>query len=223
MSLSDTLDVAVLVSGSGTNLQAILERFQGEPHPRVRVSRVIASRRGIGAIGRAEAYGVEVSVLPPGAPPSDWLERELTACGAGLVVLAGWLKMIPAAVVAAYRGRMINIHPALLPAFGGPGMYGRHVHEAVLDRGARVTGVTVHFVDEIYDHGAIVGQWPVPVLEGDDADRLAARVLKVEHRVLPEIVRAYADGEFGLDDEGRVRWNRPWFAGEAFRLAAGAE
>lgn len=223
MSLSDTLDVAVLVSGSGTNLQAILERFQGEPHPRVRVSRVIASRRGIGAIGRAEAYGVEVSVLPPGAPPSDWLERELTACGAGLVVLAGWLKMIPAAVVAAYRGRMINIHPALLPAFGGPGMYGRHVHEAVLDRGARVTGVTVHFVDEIYDHGAIVGQWPVPVLEGDDADRLASRVLKVEHRVLPEIVRAYADGEFGLDDEGRVRWNRPWFAGEAFRLAAGAE
>ena len=126
--------------------------------------------------------------------------------------------MVPPEVVAAFRDRMINIHPALLPAFGGPGMYGRHVHEAVVASGARISGVTVHFVDEIYDHGAIIGQWPVPVLEGDDAGTLAARVLKVEHRVLPDVVRAFADGDFSLGEDGRVSWTSPWFDGDAFRM-----
>lgn len=217
--MSKALDVAVLASGSGTNLQAILDRFQTDEREPVRVCRLIASRSGIGAIDRAAVHGVPASVLPSDAVGADWLLDELRDSGAGLAVLAGWLKMIPPEVVQAFRGQMINIHPALLPAFGGPGMYGRHVHEAVVQSGARVTGVTVHFVDEIYDHGAIIGQWPVPVLEGDDAESLAARVLKVEHRVLPEVVRAYAREELELDREGRVRWKRPWFDSGEFELA----
>jgi folate-dependent phosphoribosylglycinamide formyltransferase PurN len=137
------------------------------------------------------------------------------------VVLAGWLRLVPEPVVRAYRGRMVNIHPALLPSFGGEGMYGRRVHEAVLRSGARVTGPTVHFVDEAYDEGAIIAQWPVPVREGDDPERLADRVLEREHRILPEVVAALARGEVRLDEEGRARWERPWFPGGRFVLEGG--
>jgi folate-dependent phosphoribosylglycinamide formyltransferase PurN len=109
-----------------------------------------------------------------------------------LVVLAGYLKLVPSDVIAHFRGRIINVHPALLPAFGGKGMYGRRVHEAVLASGARESGATVHLVDEAYDRGAILGQARVPVLPGDDPERLAARVLQVEHRLLPAAVLAAA-------------------------------
>jgi folate-dependent phosphoribosylglycinamide formyltransferase PurN len=109
-----------------------------------------------------------------------------------LVVLAGYLKLVPSDVIARFRGRIINVHPALLPAFGGKGMYGRGVHEAVLASGARESGATVHLVDEVYDRGAILGQARVPVLPGDDPERLAARVLQVEHRLLPAAVLAAA-------------------------------
>jgi len=113
----------------------------------------------------------------------------VTAAGdAGLVVLAGYLKRVPAAAVARLRWRLINIHPALLPAFGGPGMYGRRVHEAVLASGAALSGATVHYVDEEYDRGPIIAQWPVPVLGDDTPDTLAARVLEVEHQLLPQAV-----------------------------------
>jgi folate-dependent phosphoribosylglycinamide formyltransferase PurN len=109
-----------------------------------------------------------------------------------LVVLAGYLKLVPAPVIEAYRGRIINIHPALLPAFGGKGMYGHRVHEAVLASGARESGASVHLVDEVYDRGPVLAQARVPVLPGDDAERLAARVLEAEHRLLPAAVLAAA-------------------------------
>jgi folate-dependent phosphoribosylglycinamide formyltransferase PurN len=109
-----------------------------------------------------------------------------------LLVLAGYLKLVPAEVVARYRGRIINVHPALLPAFGGKGMYGRRVHEAVLASGARESGATVHLVDEVYDRGTILAQARVPVLPDDDPETLAARVLQVEHRLLPAVVLAAA-------------------------------
>jgi phosphoribosylglycinamide formyltransferase/phosphoribosylglycinamide formyltransferase-1 len=116
------------------------------------------------------------------------------------VVLAGYLRRIPDEVVRRYADRMINVHPALLPSFGGAGMYGMRVHEAVLASGATVTGVTAHFVDEEYDRGPIIAQWPVPVLNGDDSATLAARVLRVEHLLYPRVVDAVAGGRLTLAD-----------------------
>lgn len=214
------VQLVVFVSGSGTNLQALLDRFHAGPGPSgVRVSRVVASRPGIGAIERAETAGVPWAVLPAGASGEELataMLAEVEAAEADFAVLAGFLRLVPERVVRRMRGRILNIHPALLPAFGGGGMYGRRVHEAVLASGARVTGVTVHVVDEQYDHGAIVAQWPVPVLEADDPERLAARVLKVEHRLLPDVVAALAAGDLSIDDAGRPRWARPFFTAERF-------
>jgi phosphoribosylglycinamide formyltransferase-1 len=111
---------------------------------------------------------------------------------------------------------MINIHPALLPSFGGRGMYGRRVHEAVLAEGCRITGVTVHFVNEEFDRGPIIAQWPVPVMEDDDAENLAGRVLQVEHRLLPLVVHSLATGAARLSSEGRVEWRIPLYAADVF-------
>lgn len=217
--------VAVLASGSGTNLQALLDRFHGEERerggPHVRMALVVGSRPGIGALRRAERAGVPTTVVEGPDPEGTRLADRLQSASAELVVLAGYLRLVPTPVVRAYRGRMVNIHPALLPAFGGEGMYGAAVHRAVLERGVRVTGATVHFVDEAYDEGPIIAQWPVPVLEGDDPEQLAARVLQVEHRLLPEVVAALAAGAVRLEEEGGVRWERPWFEEGAFVLADG--
>ncbi len=173
----------MLVSGGGTNLQALLDALGDSPV--ARVTRVVASRPDAGALERARRAGVPAAVL---ADPAD--ARELLAAlgDARLAVLAGYVKRVPPAVVARFRWRLINIHPALLPAFGGPGMYGDRVHRAVLASGAAVSGATVHYVDEEYDRGPIVAQWPVPVHAGDTLETLAARVLEVEHRLLPLVV-----------------------------------
>lgn len=180
--------VAVLVSGGGTNLQALLDALHDSPL--ARVARVISNRRDAGALDRARRAGVPTTVL------RDATDAELhTALGdAQLVVLAGYLKLIPASVVGRFRGRMINIHPALLPDFGGPGMYGHRVHEAVLASGATESGVTVHFVDEVFDRGAIIAQEKVRVEPGDTPDTLAARVLAAEHALLPKVVLDLAKG-----------------------------
>ena len=175
--------VAVLASGGGTNLQALLDACG--PGAPARVTRVISNRADAGALERARAAGVPGVVL---RDPSDAAELLAALAGADLVVLAGYLKLIPAAAVARFPGRMINIHPALLPAFGGPGMYGRRVHEAVLASGAQQSGATVHYVDEHYDRGPIIAQRTVPVLPGDTPETLAARVLAVEHELLPQVV-----------------------------------
>ena len=124
--------------------------------------------------------------------PEDPAEIVTAIGDAPLVVLAGYLKRIPPAAVARLRWRVINIHPALLPAFGGPGMYGRRVHQAVLASGVTLSGATVHYVDEEYDRGPIIAQWPVPVRPDDTPDTLAARVLEVEHRLLPPVVMELA-------------------------------
>lgn len=210
--------VVVLVSGSGTNLQSLLDRYNLGEDDDARVVRVIGSSPGIGALDRARAAGVETAVLEDHDEDGGRLQAHLEAADADLVVLAGYLRLVPAPVVRAWRGRMINIHPALLPSFGGQGMYGRRVHEAVLEAGARVSGPTVHFVDEEYDRGPIIAQWPVPVLESDGPEELAARVLRHEHRLLPRVVSGLARGEVRLDDDGRARWERPLFAGDRFVL-----
>ena|SRR6266568_3412807 len=175
--------VAVLVSGGGTNLQALLDALHESPI--ARVARVISNRPDAGALARARRAGVPTTVLRDANDPA---ELQAALGDAQLVVLAGYLKLVHAAVVARFRGRMINIHPALLPAFGGPGMYGRRVHEAVLASGVKESGATVHLVDEEFDRGEIIGQEKVRVEPGDTPDALAARVLEAEHRLLPRMV-----------------------------------
>jgi formyltetrahydrofolate-dependent phosphoribosylglycinamide formyltransferase len=200
------LRVAVLVSGGGTNLQALIDRFAADPS--VEICGVIGSREGIGALDRAEAAGIPSAVHEArGEDEAAALTELLRGFGAELVVLAGYMRLVPAPVVAEWRGRMLNIHPALLPDFGGEGMYGRRVHEAVLAAGVSETGVTIHLVDEAYDRGPIVAQRRVPVKPGDDAERLAARVLQTEHELLPDVVAAVAAGRCRLSPEG-AEWSR---------------
>ncbi len=201
---SHPLDVAVFASGGGSNLQALLDHHRGAaPGDALwRPALVIADRPGIGALNRAQAAGIPSRVVPVAGRDSGEVAGELLSAlesaGVQLIVLAGYLRLIPPQVVRAFRGRILNIHPSLLPAFGGKGMYGRRIHEAVLEQGVRVTGVTVHLVDEEYDRGRILAQWPVPVAPGDDPDRLAARVLEVEHRLygrlVDHLVRALVEG-----------------------------
>jgi len=175
--------VAVLVSGGGTNLQALLDALRQSPL--ARVTHVISSRPEAGALDRARRAAVPATVL---RDPDDAAELLAALGDAQLVVLAGYLKLVPAAVVSRFRGRMINIHPALLPDFGGPGMYGQRVHRAVLASGATESGATVHLVDEVFDRGEIIGQEKVRVEPGDTPDALAARVLEAEHRLLTRVV-----------------------------------
>jgi phosphoribosylglycinamide formyltransferase-1 len=183
------MHVAVAVSGRGSNLDALL-RALGPGAP-ARVVLVLSDRSDAPALERAAARGIPAVTLREPSESREWLEA-LEGHAVDLVVLAGYLKLVPADVVARYRGRILNVHPALLPNFGGKGMYGRRVHEAVLASGARESGATVHLVDEVYDRGAILGQARVPVLPGDDPDTLAARVLELEHRLLPAAVLAAA-------------------------------
>lgn len=184
-----TMRVAVAVSGRGSNLEALL-RALGPAAP-ARVALVLTNRADAGALGVAAAQDVPTQVLGNPADPAEWLAG-LERHRIDLIVLAGYLKLVPAAVIARYRDRIVNIHPALLPAHGGRGMYGHRVHQAVLAGGDRESGATVHLVDEAYDRGAILAQSRVPVLPGDSAERLAARVLEVEHRLLPAVVLAAA-------------------------------
>jgi formyltetrahydrofolate-dependent phosphoribosylglycinamide formyltransferase len=184
-----TMRIAVAVSGHGSNLEALLSAL--EPGGAARVVLVLSNRPDAGALGRARAHGVPAEVLADSGDPVEWLRR-LEQHRVDLVVLAGYLRLVPAEVIERYRDRVVNVHPALLPAFGGAGMYGRRVHEAVLASGARESGATVHLVDEVYDRGPVLAQARVPVLPGDTPDRLAARVLAVEHRLLPAVVLAAA-------------------------------
>jgi folate-dependent phosphoribosylglycinamide formyltransferase PurN len=164
---------------------------------------VASERDSAGALDRARAAGIATGVID--APlDSDAILSLLDTAKTDVLVLAGYLKLVPDMVVRAFRGRLLNVHPALLPSFGGPGMYGMRIHQAVLHHGATLTGVTVHFVDEHFDRGPIIAQWPVPVLPGDDAARLAARVLRTEHRLFPLCVAAVAGGAIALGDDGRV-------------------
>jgi formyltetrahydrofolate-dependent phosphoribosylglycinamide formyltransferase len=188
--------IAVLASGGGSNLQAILDHFERLGDRRGGDVVLVASDRpDAGALERASRRGIMASVhSTPKRPDAAPLGQLLDEHHIDLVVLAGYLKLIPSEVVARYERRIINVHPALLPAFGGPGMYGQRVHHAVIEAGVRVSGVTVHFVDDVYDRGQIIAQWPVPVFPSDDAGTLAARVLRVEHLVFPRVVEAIASG-----------------------------
>jgi phosphoribosylglycinamide formyltransferase-1 len=194
--------IAVLASGGGSNLQAILDHLDRVGDRRGGDVVLVASdRSNAGALERAAQRKIETVVLATDQRPEGAaLDQLLGDRAIDLVVLAGYLRLVPPSVVRQFEGRIINIHPALLPAFGGPGMYGSRVHRAVLAAGAKVTGVTVHFVDEAYDRGRIIAQWPVPVFASDDVAALGSRVLRVEHLVYPRVVDAVAAGRKTLEN-----------------------
>jgi phosphoribosylglycinamide formyltransferase 1 len=184
--------LAVLASGRGSNLQAIIEHFENLARERIASVVLVASNRADSpALLRAATASIDIASFDAGDDGSALLDL-LRKFRVDLVVLAGYLKRIPPAVVQEYSGRIINIHPALLPAFGGEGMYGAHIHEAVIASGAEETGVTVHLVDNEYDRGPILAQWRVPVDKSDTPESLAARVLAVEHVVYPRVIEMVA-------------------------------
>ncbi|MEN1678701.1 MAG: phosphoribosylglycinamide formyltransferase [Planctomycetota bacterium] len=200
------MKTAVLISGSGRTLKNLLELVAAEQLP-IEIPLVIASRAGVGGIAHAEAAGVAVSLVDRSDYPTDQLfsaavfSRCRTA-GVELVAMAGWLKYTP--IPADFAGKVVNIHPSLLPAFGGKGMYGDRVHQAVLDYGAKITGCTVHFVDDEYDHGPVIWQQPVPVFDDDDAKSLADRVFQAELECYPSVLRMIAKGQVTVEGR-RVR------------------
>jgi phosphoribosylglycinamide formyltransferase-1 len=185
--------LAVLLSGSGRTLDNLLE-WIAAGRLAAGVVTVVASRADVRGVRIAERAGVPVTVLPPAGRPVDaWSDKIFAACraaGADLVVLAGFLHLVR--IPADFAGRVINIHPSLLPAFGGQGFHGMHVHRAVIDRGCTVSGCTVHLVDDEYDHGRILLQKAVPVLPDDTPESLAARVFAAECQALPEAITRIA-------------------------------
>ncbi len=179
--------IAVFASGRGSNAKALFERLK--EHSRIELALIVSDREDAGVLelGRAEKIPFKVlhgeEILDGSA-----ILRVLEGEQIDLIVLAGYFKKIPEAVVEAYRGRILNVHPALLPEFGGKGMYGEHVHRAVLEEGKEKSGITVHRVDEHYDNGDILFQKPCPVKADDTPQTLAERVKALEHRYYPECV-----------------------------------
>jgi phosphoribosylglycinamide formyltransferase-1 len=201
------LVVGVFASGRGSNFQAILNAID-EGRLNARIALLITNKEDAGALEIASKAGIPGAVInkPTFETRDDFIKAMLDVLeehGVNTIVLAGYMKKIPPEVVAAYRNRILNIHPALLPSFGGKGMYGHHVHEAVLKAGCKISGVTVHIVDEVYDRGPIVAQRSVPVEEGDRPEDLAARVLKVEHQLYAEALQLFAQGRVEVI-EGRA-------------------
>jgi len=199
--------IGILASHGGSNFQAIFDRCVSGEIP-ARVGVVISNNSKSGAVARAKKQSLPWAHLSSYTHPEPGaLDGAILACleeyETDLVVLAGYMRKLGHATLAAYSGRIINIHPALLPAFGGQGMYGETVHRAVLESGARVSGATVHLVDEHYDSGPIIAQEVVRVHEDDTVEALAARVLRVEHTLYPAVVRLFAEGRVTVQ-ENRV-------------------
>lgn len=197
--------IVAMVSGGGTNLQAIFDAIdRGEIDGEVTL--VISSSRKAYALERARMRGIPVVALPLKAFATAEKchaarHRALVEAQPDLIVLAGYLGILGADTIRAFAGRILNIHPALIPSFCGKGMYGHHVHEAALEYGVKLSGATVHFVSEAIDAGPIVFQGSVPVLEGDTPDSLAERILPIEHELLPKAVGLFCEDRLVI--EGR--------------------
>lgn len=196
------LNLAIFVSGRGSNFQAVLNAI-AQKSLRARIAVLISDRSEAGALHIAQQAGIATEVLAcrDEEKYEHTLRFVLQQREVNFIVLAGYLRKIPASLIRAYRGRIINIHTALLPSFGGKGMYGQHVHQAVLAYGCKVSGATVHFVEEEYDTGAPILQRCVRVHEDDTAETLAGRVLEVEHQILPEALQLFAEEKVQV--EGR--------------------
>ena len=208
-----TLPAVLFASGGGSNVRALLDAHReasggrpgdsNSPSPSSPSSApswfpalLVTDRDDAPVLEHAGAHGIPHAVIPPGPDFEGRLLRVLGGAaggrGAGMLVLAGYLRLVPPGVVRGWAGRILNVHPSLLPSFGGKGMYGTRIHAAVVAAGVQVTGVTVHLVDERFDEGPILAQWPVPVLSDDTPASLAARVLATEHRLYPAVVEHVA-------------------------------
>ncbi|MDR3707906.1 MAG: phosphoribosylglycinamide formyltransferase [Capsulimonadaceae bacterium] len=194
--------IAILLSGAhgrGSTLINLADACQDGRIPDAGIAAVIGTVSSSPAIQRAAAYGLPVRVIPPkGDDYGVRLRDALVSAEPDLVCLAGYMRRTPQEVLDAFPSRIVNIHPALLPSFGGQGMYGEHVHKAVYEAGVKVTGCTVHFIDSGYDTGPILLQKTVEINDGDMPDAIAARVLVAEHAAYPEAVRLIAEGRVKL-------------------------
>ncbi len=196
--------IAVFASGGGTDFQSVIDANERDNFCEISV--LIASKSGIGAIERAKKHGIHAEVFAKADYPDletlySALTELLKELSIDYIVLAGWLKIIPESFIKNFEDRIINIHPSLIPSFCGGGFYGLRVHKAVLDYGAKISGCTVHFVNEVPDGGAIIAQRAVEVADGDTPETLQSRILEEEHKLLPYCVKKLCEGK--VIKEGR--------------------
>lgn len=193
------LRLAVLISGGGTDLQSIIDAHaQGDIH--CEIALVISNRKNAFGLERAKNAGIPTAVIKDQNELLNKLQDEKI----DFIVLAGYLAILKEELIHAYPNKIINIHPSLIPSFCGPGMYGMHVHDAVLKRGVKVSGATVHFVSAEVDGGPIIYQEAVSIADLDTSEAIQKRVLEVEHKILPKVVGLYCDGRIQIE-KGRVR------------------
>ncbi len=196
------LRIAVFASGTGTNFQAIYHAIERNELD-AEVVGLITNNPGAGARDFAENNSIETAVINKKIHGEENIDTEILNClrnwNTELIVLAGYMKMVGDPVIDSYKNRILNIHPALLPSFGGKGMYGMHVHEAVIEHGVKVSGVTVHLVDNEYDTGPIVMQRVVPVYDTDTPEVLQNRILKEEHTIYAEAIKLFAEDKIEIN------------------------
>lgn len=194
------MKVAIFVSGRGSNLKAILDSY--ELKNLVNVAAVLSDKPDCAAFNIANQYNIKTYTVGEGEKKlkSDEVVAVLNELNIELIILAGYLKIIPSELIDNFENRIINIHPALLPSFGGKGMYGMNVHRAVFNSSAKVSGVTVHIVDKLYDNGKIIAQQCVDISDVKSPEEIAERVLKIEHNILPAVVKAFAENKIRFGD-----------------------
>ncbi len=185
--------VALFASGTGSNARRIIAHFHN--HPRIQVTLVVSNNPAAGVLAIAREAGIPTLIIDKQRfNKGDAFLPDLQEAGIGFIVLAGFLWKVPPVLIRAYPGKIVNIHPALLPKFGGKGMYGHHVHEAVLASGDPESGITIHYVDELYDHGATIFQATCQLEAGDTPATLATKVQQLEHRHYPEVLEQLLQG-----------------------------
>lgn len=184
--------LAIFASGTGSNAKKIIAYFQD--HPLIRVALVVSNNPEAGVLTIAREAGIPVKVVAKGETGEAAFIEALQQQGITTIILAGWLKLIPESLIGTFPGKILNIHPALLPAYGGKGMYGMHVHKAVAAAGEKESGITIHLVDEQYDKGQILFQKACSLEPGDDADTIARKVLALEHKYYPAVIESFLSG-----------------------------
>lgn len=187
------INIAIFASGAGSNARKIIEHFRG--HPSIKVVLIVCNKSGAGVLSIAAENNIPVLLIEKERFfRGDAYADELKKYGTGFIVLAGFLWKIPSALIKTFTGKIINIHPALLPSYGGKGMYGHFVHEAIIHNKEKESGISIHYVDELYDHGQIIFQAKCPVMDNDTADTLAQRIHEMEHRHYPQVIEDVLSG-----------------------------